>query len=97
MMTVWKAAKAQSHPLRVKILRALAQAEDDTASPNELAETLRERLPNVSYHIRALLDLECIELVRTAQRRGAIEHYYRLKWDLGVTFYKRPRKGARKA
>jgi hypothetical protein len=23
------------------------------------------------------VDLECIELVRTAQRRGAIEHYYR--------------------
>ena len=36
-----------------------------------------ERLPNVSYHVRALLDLGCIELVRTAQRRGAIEHYYR--------------------
>src|SRR5215210_567303 len=36
-----------------------------------------ERLPNVSYHVRALLDLGCIELVDTAQRRGAIEHYYR--------------------
>jgi hypothetical protein len=36
-----------------------------------------ERLPNVSYHVRALHELECIELVRTAQRRGAIEHYYR--------------------
>ena len=26
---------------------------------------------------RTLLDLKCIELVRTAQRRGAIEHYYK--------------------
>src|SRR5919106_936821 len=42
-----------------------------------LAEMLDERLPNVSYHVRVLLDLGCIELVRTAQRRGAIEHYYR--------------------
>jgi hypothetical protein len=38
---------------------------------------IEERLPNVSYHVRALLDLGCIELVDTAQRRGAIEHYYR--------------------
>jgi hypothetical protein len=27
--------------------------------------------------VRTLQDLGCIELVRTAQRRGAIEHYYR--------------------
>jgi len=27
--------------------------------------------------VRALHELDCIELVRTAQRRGAIEHYYR--------------------
>src|SRR5215217_839059 len=38
---------------------------------------LDERVANVSYHVRALLDLGCIELVDTAQRRGAIEHYYR--------------------
>ena len=47
------------------------------ASPNEIAETIDERLPNVSYHVRALLELGTIELVDTAQRRGAIEHYYR--------------------
>ena len=47
------------------------------ASPNEIAEEIEERLPNVSYHVRALLDLGCIELVDTAQRRGAVEHYYR--------------------
>jgi DNA-binding transcriptional ArsR family regulator len=47
------------------------------ASPNEIAELIEERLPNVSYHVRALLDLGCIELVDTAQRRGAIEHYYK--------------------
>ena len=37
-----------------------------------------ERGQNVyGYHVRALLELGCIELVSTAQRRGAIEHYYR--------------------
>ena len=67
-------AKALSHPLRARILVIL---NEQVASPNEIAEMLDERLPNVSYHVRALVDLECIELVRTAQRRGAIEHYYR--------------------
>jgi DNA-binding transcriptional ArsR family regulator len=67
-------AKALSHPMRARILMILNER---VASPNEIAETIEERLPNVSYHVRALLDLECIELVDTAQRRGAIEHYYR--------------------
>jgi DNA-binding transcriptional ArsR family regulator len=67
-------AKALSHPLRARILVIL---NEQVASPNEIADMLEERLPNVSYHVRALLDLGCIELVRTAQRRGAIEHYYR--------------------
>ena len=67
-------AKALSHPMRARILVILNER---VASPNEIAETIDERLPNVSYHVRALLDLGCIELVDTAQRRGAIEHYYR--------------------
>jgi DNA-binding transcriptional ArsR family regulator len=67
-------AKALSHPMRTRILTIL---NEQVASPNEIAEMIGERLPNVSYHVRALHDLGCIELVRTAQRRGAIEHYYR--------------------
>jgi DNA-binding transcriptional ArsR family regulator len=67
-------AKALSHPMRARILGIL---DERVASPNEIAEMIDERLPNVSYHVRALLDLGCIELVDTAQRRGAIEHYYK--------------------
>jgi DNA-binding transcriptional ArsR family regulator len=67
-------AKALSHPLRGRIFALL---NEQVASPNELADMLDEPLPNVSYHVRALVALDCIELVRTAQRRGAIEHYYR--------------------
>lgn len=67
-------AKALSHPMRTRILAILNER---VASPNEISEMIDERLPNVSYHVRALQDLGCIELVSTAQRRGAIEHYYR--------------------
>lgn len=67
-------AKALAHPLRVRLLAALNEG---VASPNELSEQVDEPLQNVSYHVRVLLSLGCIELVRTAQRRGAIEHFYR--------------------
>jgi DNA-binding transcriptional ArsR family regulator len=67
-------AKALSHPMRARILGIL---DERVASPNEIADMIDERLPNVSYHVRALLELGTIELVDTAQRRGAIEHYYR--------------------
>lgn len=68
-------AKALSHPLRQRILERLSARGE--ASPSELARLLDERLPNVAYHVRVLVELDCIVLVRTRQRRGALEHYYR--------------------
>jgi DNA-binding transcriptional ArsR family regulator len=66
--------KALSHPLRMRILTRLNEG---VASPNEMAKEFEESLPLVSYHVRILRELECIELVRTTPRRGAIEHHYR--------------------
>lgn len=66
--------KAVGHPLRMRILALLNQK---VASPNELAQELGEPLGSVAYHVRILLDLETIELVRETPRRGAIEHHYR--------------------
>ena len=68
-------AKALSHPLRQRILERLSLGGD--ASPTQLARLLHAPLTNVAYHVQILLQFECIELVRTAQRRGALEHYYR--------------------
>jgi DNA-binding transcriptional ArsR family regulator len=69
-----RVVKALSHPLRTRILQLLS---DRVASPNEMAKALGEPLGNVSYHVRILLDHECIELVETKPRRGALEHFYR--------------------
>jgi DNA-binding transcriptional ArsR family regulator len=68
-------AKALSHRLRVQILQRLA--EHGAASPSELADALEEPLGNISYHVRVLRELDCLELVRTEPRRGALEHFYR--------------------
>lgn len=67
-------AKALAHPLRVKILTELHKG---ISSPNQLAQQLGEPLGNVSYHVKTLLEYDCVELVKTEPRRGAVEHFYR--------------------
>ena len=66
--------KALSHPVRANALTILNQR---VASPKEIAIELREEVGKVSYHVKELRNLGCVELVDTAQRRGATEHYYR--------------------
>lgn len=63
-----------AHPVRFAILTAL---NDGVASPIQLARRMDEPIGTVAYHTRILLDLGAIELVETAQRRGATEHFYR--------------------
>ncbi|HEY2477844.1 MAG TPA: helix-turn-helix domain-containing protein [Solirubrobacterales bacterium] len=65
--------RALAHPMRVQILEAL---QGRTASPTELARQFEESLGVVSYHTNALLEVDCIEQVRTRPKRGTIEHFY---------------------
>jgi len=67
-------AKALAHPLRVRIIGSLQKG---ISSPNQLAQELGEPLGNVSYHVKTLLEYDCVELVKTEPRRGAVEHFYR--------------------
>lgn len=66
--------RALSHPLRVEILQILNERD---ASPNQMMNLIGMPLGNVAYHCRVLERCGCIEIVRTAPRRGATEHYYR--------------------
>ncbi len=67
-------AKALAHPLRARILQRLGER---IASPGDLAVELNAPLGVVSYHVRMLRDYDCVELVRTEPRRGALQHFYR--------------------
>jgi DNA-binding transcriptional ArsR family regulator len=73
-------AKALSHPLRRRVLDQFTQRVE--ASPNEVAKALEIPLSTVSYHVHILRELECIALVRTVPRRGAVEHFYRSTLDI---------------
>lgn len=66
--------RSLAHPLRIQILELLT---DHVASPNVLASQLEAGLSDVAYHTRALDRYGALELVDTAQRRGATEHFYK--------------------
>jgi DNA-binding transcriptional ArsR family regulator len=70
-------AKAIGHPLRAEILRALRAG---PLSPSRFSETLEDAtLGTVAYHFRYLEKLGLVEVHKQIQRRGAVEHIYRLK------------------
>jgi DNA-binding transcriptional ArsR family regulator len=73
-----KLVRALAHPVRIQILEILTER---VASPNMLAVELDTGLSHVAYHTRALDRCGCLELVETAQRRGATEHFYRALED----------------
>lgn len=71
-------AAALSHPTRVSVMSILVEG---PASPRQLAAEIGEPLNNVTYHVKQLRDLGCIELDRTEPRAGGrvIERFYRAR------------------
>jgi HD-like signal output (HDOD) protein len=73
---------ACGHPLRMQIMASfIADGAPRSMSPNTLARRLKQPLGNTAYHVRILHHAGILHLQRTAQRRGALEHYYRLDRD----------------
>jgi DNA-binding transcriptional ArsR family regulator len=58
----------------IKVLVALVER---SASPKEVADTLRLKVPTVSHHVKKLERMGLIELVEEREIRGAVQHIYR--------------------
>ncbi|HXF30361.1 MAG TPA: helix-turn-helix domain-containing protein [Solirubrobacterales bacterium] len=69
-------AAALAHPTRVAVMGVLVEG---PASPRQMAEAIDEPLNNVTYHVKQLRALGCIELDRTERRAGGrvLERFYR--------------------
>jgi DNA-binding transcriptional ArsR family regulator len=67
---------AMSHPTRFHAMTTLVE---EAATPAQIAEKIGEPLNNVTYHIKVLTELGCVELVRVQPARGGrvVEHLYR--------------------
>ena len=75
----WEAlARSFVHPLRISILELLGIDGGRVLSPNEIRLELQVPLARANHHARALADAGLIELVRTQDVRGAVEHFYRV-------------------
>jgi hypothetical protein len=72
-ITDQKLVRAYAHPLRIQILGLL---DGRVASPSEIASELDAPLGNTSYHVRQLVNLGYLRLVRRTASRGSIEHHY---------------------
>jgi hypothetical protein len=66
-------ARVLVHPLRQLLL---LEYHGEPANPGQVARRLHEPLNLVSYHTGVLARHDCIELVRTERRRGAVTHFY---------------------
>ncbi|HVO55011.1 MAG TPA: winged helix-turn-helix domain-containing protein [Solirubrobacterales bacterium] len=66
--------KALAHPVRAKALTILNER---VASPIEISGELGVPVGTVSYHVSELERIGWVKLVKTEQRRGAVEHFYR--------------------
>ena len=64
--------KALSHPLRQRLLFALARR----ATMSQLATALGAQKGNIAHHLRVLRDAGMVRVVETRQVRGGTEQYY---------------------
>lgn len=89
---------ALSHPLRREILQLLA--DDRPRCPSELAASLDQPLPAVSYHVRVLASRGAVRLARTEPSRGSKQHFYlptiEADWARSVLADDDPASGRRK-
>jgi DNA-binding transcriptional ArsR family regulator len=75
--------RALGNPIRRQILHALV---DGPGSATTISRELELNLGVVSYHLNEVLFEDCglVELFEAIQRRGALEKFYRLKFDPAV-------------
>lgn len=82
--------RALAHPLRARLVALLERA---PASPSQLAAQVDAPVGVVSYHVRVLAGAGVVELVATAPKRGALQHFYALREradTLGATLLLEP-------
>lgn len=70
---------ALNHPLRRQILRTVKPGE--VASATALCQRFELPRSNVSYHVKVLVDLKVLKLVRTRKVRGTEELFYGVAFD----------------
>jgi DNA-binding transcriptional ArsR family regulator len=77
-----KLISAVNHPLRRRILFAFLDGSTESASAQQVAEALGERVGRVAYHLKTLAQGEVLEPIHGAAAEGAQRTHY--GWALSV-------------
>jgi len=72
-------AEAMAHPVRAKLLFAVAEKSDAGVSIRQLSERVREPSRRVRYHLDALLEVGLVGIASRRSRRGVVERFYRIE------------------
>jgi hypothetical protein len=77
VVTAWRSAGEEDHPVRVAIVAALEWV-GEPCSPVQLAPCLDERDGTVNYHVKVLFREGVLDFASQHPKRGVIEYRYRL-------------------
>jgi len=80
--TAAKLISAVNHPLRRRILFAFLEGSTESASAQQVAKALGERVGPVAYHLKTLAQGEVLEPVQGIAADGAQRTHY--GWALNV-------------
>lgn len=75
-----KLARAEAHPLKIRILERLDDG-PEPLSPAMLAREFGVEVGKVGYHMRGLESAGLVVLVGERPVRGTVEHFYRPEGD----------------
>jgi DNA-binding transcriptional ArsR family regulator len=70
-------AGAMAHPVRIKLLTAIAERGEAGASVGQLAERTGEPKRKVRYHLDAMVDSGLVGIASEQTRAGVVERYFR--------------------
>jgi DNA-binding transcriptional ArsR family regulator len=77
--------EAMAHPIRAKLLFAVADKSEEGVSVRQLSERIGEPQRRVRYHLDALQDMGLVGIASRRSRGGVVERFYRSEQALMLT------------
>lgn len=73
--------RTMTDPYRTKIIMIFHRYKNEALTVKTIAEEMGDAHGKVYYHVKKMLDMDALELVRTEKVKGFTAKYYRLAFD----------------
>jgi DNA-binding transcriptional ArsR family regulator len=78
-------AEAMAHPVRSKLMFAIAEKSEDGVSVEQISGRIGEPKRKVRYHLDALLETGLVAIAKRRNRGGVLEYFYRVTLTPSLT------------